>query len=276
MVFDKAKCIELLNYKIVAEKKHGKSLFEYDAEKDWELADQLTYIKDYLIWKQSFPIYYELCKNFKFELIDGEFFVTEVFNVVRENDKFLESFVFSAENIRKLDINPKSFNFRVFIYDLSTESRMLETDPDQKMEGEITEDKLRSYIIKSFPRLERFNDVTEFKDLTEQISDLLISNERFLQVKSSQENQKIRKAFLILSKMQESVNKLDKLGNIEKLKLGANLEKLSQFIERIDFINQDSDLKIELENILTLKFKAELKEELKEELRTELRQEFKK
>ena len=76
--------------------------------------------------------------------------------------------------------------------------------------------------------------------------------------------------------MQENVNKLDKLGNIEKLKLGANLEKLSQFIERIDFINQDSDLKIELKNILTLKFKAELKEELKEELRTELQQEFKK
>ena len=276
MVFDKAKCIKLLNDKIVAENKHGKSLFEYDEEKDWELEDQLAYIKDFLIWKQSFPIYYELCKHFKLELIDGEFFVTEVFNVVRENDKFLESFVFSPEIIRKLDINPKSFNFGVFIYDLSTECRMLETNPDNKMEGEITEDQLRSYVTKGFSRLERFNDVTEFKDLTEQISDLLISNERFLQVKNSQENQKIKKAFLILSKMQENVNKLDKLGNIEKLKLGANLEKLSQFIERIDFINQDSDLKIELKNILTLKFKAELKEELKEELRTELQQEFKK
>lgn len=51
MVFDKTKSLKLLNYKIVVEKKSGTSLRHYDAEKDSQLQDQLTYIKDSLIWK---------------------------------------------------------------------------------------------------------------------------------------------------------------------------------------------------------------------------------
>ena len=158
MVFDKTKCIKLLKYKILVEKKTETLLRYHNQEKYSELQIQLSYIKDFLVWKQSFREYYKLFRDFKLGLINGDLFVEEFFDVFRENEKFLTRFVFSPENIKNLNINPKSFKFSLFIYSVSMECRLFETDPNNKMEIEISENDLRSYITELFPRLESFND----------------------------------------------------------------------------------------------------------------------
>lgn len=74
MSFDKAKCLKLLNYKKLVQEKFGITIREYNSEKYFELQNQLIYIKDFIIWKNSFSQYFRLFTNFRTVLINGESF----------------------------------------------------------------------------------------------------------------------------------------------------------------------------------------------------------
>ena len=148
--FNKIKCLELLNYKKFVEEKFGVPFSEYNLEKDFELKNQLSYIEDFLIWRNSFSQYYNLFTNFKNKSIDGESFVDEFFELFDENKMLLENFVFDSKNVEKLNINPKSFGFKLLVLTISFECDEFESDPNSPLANKIDEDTLRSYIIKKF------------------------------------------------------------------------------------------------------------------------------
>ena len=71
------------------------------SEKYFELQNQLSYVKDFIIWKQSFSQYFKLFTNFKNGLIDGEWFVDEFFDIFNEDKELLKNFVFNSESFKK-------------------------------------------------------------------------------------------------------------------------------------------------------------------------------
>jgi len=98
--FDKAKCLKLLNSKELVEKKFGITLEEYNSQKHFELQHQLSYIKDFILWENSFSQYFRLFTNFKTGLISGDSFVDEFFDLFNDDEKLLENFVFNSENLK--------------------------------------------------------------------------------------------------------------------------------------------------------------------------------
>ena len=54
MTLNKKRCLELLKYEKVVTKKFQQTLGEYDSEKYFELQNQLSYVKDFIIWKKRF------------------------------------------------------------------------------------------------------------------------------------------------------------------------------------------------------------------------------
>lgn len=65
MVFDKTKLIELLNYKEFIEEEFKVTLRDYNLKKYFELQNYLNYIKDFIIWKNSFSKYFKLFTDFR-------------------------------------------------------------------------------------------------------------------------------------------------------------------------------------------------------------------
>jgi len=98
--FEKAKCFKLLNYKKLVEEKFGMTLREYNLKKYFELEDQLSYIKDFILWENSFSQYFRLFTNFRTGLISGNSFVDEFFDLFNADQKLLENFVFNSENLK--------------------------------------------------------------------------------------------------------------------------------------------------------------------------------
>jgi hypothetical protein len=72
MTFNKKNCLKLLEYEKLVTEKFQQTLGKYDSEKYFELQNQLSYMKEFIIWKQSFSQYFKLFTNFKNGLIDGE------------------------------------------------------------------------------------------------------------------------------------------------------------------------------------------------------------
>jgi hypothetical protein len=156
MSFDKIKCLKLLNSKKLVEEKFGITLREYNLEKYYELQDQLIYIKDFIIWENSFSQYFRLFTNFITGLISGESFMDEFIELFYADEKLLENFVFNSENLKNLNINPKSFGFFHFLQIISIKCEFFEDDASIRLDGEIDENQLRSYITKMFSRIEFF------------------------------------------------------------------------------------------------------------------------
>jgi hypothetical protein len=108
MTFNKKNCLKLLEYEILVTEKFQQKLGEYDSIANFELQIQLRYVKDFIIWKQTFSQYFKLFTNFKNRLIDGELFVDEFFDLFNEDEEILKNFVFNSESLKKLNINTKS------------------------------------------------------------------------------------------------------------------------------------------------------------------------
>jgi len=156
MTFNKKKCLKLLKYEKLVTEKFQQTLDEYDLEKYFELQHQLRYMKDFIIWKQSFSQYFKLFTNFKNGLIDGESFVDEFFDLFNEDKELLKNFVFNSESFKKLNINPKSSGLVLFLDEISMKCDLFQDDSDVRLAGEIDEDQLRSYIKQIYTQLESF------------------------------------------------------------------------------------------------------------------------
>jgi hypothetical protein len=162
MKFNKETCLELLKYEKLVIKKFQQTLDIYDSKKYFQLQNQLSYVKDFIIWKQSFSKYFKLFTNFKDELINGESFVDDFFDLFNEDKKLLENqellknFVLNSETFKKLNINSKSWGFLLFLEDISMKFDLFMDDPDIRLDVEIDEDELRSYVKEIFIELERF------------------------------------------------------------------------------------------------------------------------
>ena len=156
MSLDKAKCLKLLNYKKLVEEKFEITLREYNLEKYFELENQLIYIKDFIIWENSFSQYFRLFTNFRTGLISGESFVDEFFKLFDADEELLANFVFNSENLKNLNINRKSFGLVYFLKEIGMKCELFENDSDIRLDGEIDENQLRSYITKMFSGIELF------------------------------------------------------------------------------------------------------------------------
>ena len=156
MTFNKKNCLKLLKYEKLVTEKFQQRLGEYDSEKYFELQNQLSYVKDFIIWKQSFSQYFKLFTNFKNGLIDGESFVDEFFDIFNEDKELLKNFVFNSESFKNLNINPKSSGLVLFLEEISMKCDLFQDDSDIRLAGEIDEDQLRSYIKQIYTDLESF------------------------------------------------------------------------------------------------------------------------
>ena len=156
MTFNKKNCLKLLKYEKLVTEKFQQRLGEYDSEKYFELQNQLSYVKDFIIWKQSFSQYFKLFTNFKNGLIDGESFVDEFFDIFNEDKELLKNFVFNSESFKNLNINPKSSGLVLFLEEISMKCDLFQDDSDIRLAGEIDEDQLRSYIKQIYTELESF------------------------------------------------------------------------------------------------------------------------
>ncbi len=156
MTFNKKNCLKLLKYEKLVTEKFQQRLGEYDSEKYFELQNQLSYVKDFIIWKQSFSQYFKLFTNFKNGLIDGESFVDEFFDIFNEDKELLKNFVFNSESFKNLNINPKSSGLVLFLEEISMKCDLFQDDSDIILAGEIDEDQLRSYIKQIYTDLESF------------------------------------------------------------------------------------------------------------------------
>ena len=156
MTFNQKNCLKLLEYDKFVTEKLQQTLNEYDSEKYFELQNQLNYVKDFIIWEQSFSQYFKLFTNFKNGLIDGESFVYEFFDLFNENKELLKNFVFNSESFKNLNINPKSSGLVLFLEEISMKCDLFQNDFDIRLAGEIDEDQLRSYIKQIYTDLESF------------------------------------------------------------------------------------------------------------------------
>ena len=161
MTFNKKNCLNLLKYKKYVEKNFQQKLSDYDSKKYFELQKQLGYVKDFIIWKQSFLQYFKLFENFKNGLIDGDSFVDEFFDLFNKDQelldqKLLENFILTSNNFKNLNINPKSSGLGFFLEETSMECDLFQNDSDIRLVGEIDEDQLRSYIKKMYIVLHSF------------------------------------------------------------------------------------------------------------------------
>lgn len=156
MTFNKKNCFKLLKYEKLVTEKFQQTLDEYDSEKYFELQNQLSYVKDLIIWKQSFSQYFKLFTNFKNGLIDGESVMDEFFDLFNEDKELLKNFVFNSKSFKKLNINPKSSGFFLFLEEISMKSDLFQNNSDIRLAGEIDEDQLRSYIKQLYTELESF------------------------------------------------------------------------------------------------------------------------
>lgn len=93
MIFNKKNCLKYLKYEKLVTEKLQQTLGEYDSEKYFEPQNQLNYVKDFIIWKQSFSQYFKLFTNFKNGLIDGESFVDEFFDIFNEDKELLKTLI---------------------------------------------------------------------------------------------------------------------------------------------------------------------------------------
>ena len=156
MTFNKKNCLKLLKYEKLVTETFQQTLGKYDSEKYFELQNQLSYVKDFIIWKQTFSQYFKLFTNFKNGLIDGESFVDEFFDLFNEDKELLKNFVFNSESFKKLNINPKSSGLVLFLEEISMKCDLFQDDSDIRLAGEIDEDQLRSYIKQIYTDLESF------------------------------------------------------------------------------------------------------------------------
>jgi len=156
MTFNKKNCSKLLKYEKLVTEKFQQTLSEYDSEKYFELRHQLSYVKDFIIWKQSFSQYFKLFTNFKNGLIDGDSSVDDFFDLFNEDKELLKNFVFNSESLKKLNINPKSSRLVLFLDEISMKCDLFQADSDIRLSGEIDEDQLRSYIKQIYTSLESF------------------------------------------------------------------------------------------------------------------------
>lgn len=60
MSSDKSKCLKWLKYEKLVKENYQTTLREYILEKYFELQNQLIYIKDFIIWENSFSQYLKL------------------------------------------------------------------------------------------------------------------------------------------------------------------------------------------------------------------------
>ena len=156
MTLNKKKCLKLLKYEKLVTEKFQQTLGEYDSKKYFELRNQLSYVKDFIIWKKSFSQYFKLFTNFKNGLIDGEWFVDEFFDLFNEDKELLKNFVFNSESFKKLNINPKSSGLVLFLEEISIKCDLFQDNLDIKLTSQIDEDQLRSYIKQIYTELESF------------------------------------------------------------------------------------------------------------------------
>jgi len=156
MTFNKKNCLKLLKYEKLVTEKFQQTLGEYDSKKYFELQNQLSYVKDFIIWKQSFSQYFKLFTNFKNVLIDRESFVDEFFDIFNEDKELLKNFVFNSKSFKKLNINSKSLGLVLFLEKISMKCDLFQDDFDIRLAGEIDEDQLRSYIKQIYTDLESF------------------------------------------------------------------------------------------------------------------------
>jgi len=156
MTFNKKNCLKLLKYEKLVTEKFQQTLGEYDSEKYFELQNQLSYVKDFIIWKQTFSQYFKLFTNFKNGLIDGESFVDEFFDLFNEDKEILKNFVFNSESFKKLNINTKSSGLVLFLDEISLKCDLFQDDSGIRLTGEIDEDQLRFYIKQMYTDLESF------------------------------------------------------------------------------------------------------------------------
>ena len=113
-------------------------------------------LKDFIIWRNSFPKYLELFQNFKNELISGESFVDEFFDLFNLDKKLLENFVFNSENLKNLNINSKSFGLVIFLDEISLKLDFFEGHSEIRLPGQIDEIELKSYITEKCSEMEVF------------------------------------------------------------------------------------------------------------------------
>ena len=98
----------------------------------------------------------KLFTNFRTGLISGESFVDEFFKLFDADEELLANFVFNSENLKNLNINRKSFGLVYFLKEISMKCELFENDSDIRLDGEIDENQLRSYIKKMFSGIELF------------------------------------------------------------------------------------------------------------------------
>ena len=155
--YNKIKCLQLLISKESIEKNSNLTFREYNIKKYFDLETQLMYVKDFLIWESSFKGYFVLFQKFKNKSITGEFFVDEFFDQFQKDEELLKSFVFSPENIEKLNVHPKSSGFYRLLDRISMECDLFHANLNERLSGQIGETQLRSYITQIFYQFESFS-----------------------------------------------------------------------------------------------------------------------
>lgn len=162
MAFNKKILLDLLKYEKLISELPGTKLEYYDEKKYYELEHQLRYIRDFIIWKQSFPKYLKLFTDFKNQLINDETFLDDFFDLYNESKSLLENkfstdlvreFAYNSKDFEDLIVNPKSSGLIIFLDDLSLKLELLEDDMDRNVTNQET---LHSYIKKIYPIIESF------------------------------------------------------------------------------------------------------------------------
>lgn len=156
MILNKKNCLKLLKYEKLVTEKFQQTLGEYNLEKYFERQNQLIYVKDFIIQKQSFSQYFKLFTNFKNGLSDSEWFVDKFFDIFNEDKELLKNFVFNSESFKKLNVNSKSSGLVLFLEKISMKCEVFQNDYDIRLAGEINEDQLGSYIKQIYTDLKSF------------------------------------------------------------------------------------------------------------------------
>ena len=160
--FNKEILLELLKYEKFVNEVFQQDLEYYNQEKYFELENQLRYIKDYIIWKKSFPKYFKLFTDFKNQLINDETFLDSFFDLYNEdklfiqnefNNDLLRNFAENSKDFENLVINPKSLHVGIFLEDLGVKLELLD---DGISINENYEETVHSYIKKIYPVIESF------------------------------------------------------------------------------------------------------------------------
>ena len=155
MTFNQKKYVELLKYEEWIKENFKQSLLEYDEVKYYELQDQLSFIKNFIIFKKYLPQYLKLFKDFLDNKITSKLFIDEFYYIFNEQNKSLEKQIDDFAEIKNLKNNYQVSSLSLTFYNISIKLDIF--DENIEPGSEIFDKNLKSYINEQYNSLKMIN-----------------------------------------------------------------------------------------------------------------------